>query len=264
MLLGLQYLHFCDVIHRDIKADNILISHDGIVKMADFGSSKNAIVEQITNSNHKQITGTPMWMSILYGLYGKASDVWSLGCTIIEMLTGDLPYPHLATAGGPYSILYRIANERLVPNIPNFLGDDAKSFLQMCLKPDPADRATVDELLNHPFIVAPVNPNTLLKVSAPIFNDEHEKYEDENSFLSYDGSDHFGSYPNSYNEEPLAGSPIHSPKSPFNPFKFDVAGRRGSALEAGTRSKEVFSPRRPSLGMILGSVRAWDIAKNNK
>jgi serine/threonine protein kinase len=97
-LQGLLYLHSQGVIHRDIKGDNILTTKDGEIKLADFGVS--VILEQSANnlgheSKSFSFAGTPFWMApevIQGGKVTAASDIWSLGCTILELLTGKPPY----------------------------------------------------------------------------------------------------------------------------------------------------------------------------
>lgn len=97
ILEGLDYLHCSDVVHCDLKAANILTTKTGNVKLSDFGVSLNLrAVEQI-----KDVAGTPNWMAPevieLKGASTK-SDIWSLGCTVIELLTGRPPYGDIPNA----------------------------------------------------------------------------------------------------------------------------------------------------------------------
>ncbi|XP_019171587.1 PREDICTED: mitogen-activated protein kinase kinase kinase 1-like isoform X2 [Ipomoea nil] len=95
ILSGLHYLHLRDVVHRDIKCANILVDVNGSVKLADFGLAKATKLNDI-----KSCKGTPFWMAPEVvnrktNGYGRAADIWSLGCTVLEMLTGQIPYSNL-------------------------------------------------------------------------------------------------------------------------------------------------------------------------
>jgi serine/threonine protein kinase len=91
ILEGLHYLHCCDVVHCDLKAANILTTKTGNVKLSDFGVSLNLKAIE----REKDIAGTPNWMAPevieLKGASTKA-DIWSLGCTVVELLTGRPPF----------------------------------------------------------------------------------------------------------------------------------------------------------------------------
>lgn len=104
VLQGLLYLHEQGVIHRDIKGANILTTKEGLVKLADFG------VATKSNVSESSVVGTPYWMAPeVIELSGAttASDIWSLGCTVIELLDGKPPYHTLQ----PMPALFRIVND---------------------------------------------------------------------------------------------------------------------------------------------------------
>ena len=99
ILEGLHYLHRSDVVHCDLKAANILTTKNGNVKLSDFGVSLNL---RAMEREMKDVAGTPNWMAPevieLKGASPK-SDIWSLGCTVIELLTGRPPYADIGTNG---------------------------------------------------------------------------------------------------------------------------------------------------------------------
>ena len=105
VLHGLLYLHEQGVIHRDIKGANILTTKQGLVKLADFG-----VATRTTTLHESSVVGTPYWMAPeVIDLSGAttASDIWSLGCTVIELLDGKPPYHKLQ----PMHALFRIVND---------------------------------------------------------------------------------------------------------------------------------------------------------
>nr|XP_043622709.1 mitogen-activated protein kinase kinase kinase 18-like [Erigeron canadensis] len=141
---GLEYIHSCGVVHCDIKGTNILVEEKG-VKIGDLGCAKWA-------NQASQIHGTPMFMApeVAQGQeQGFPADIWALGCTMIEMATGDLPWSNV---DDPVSLLYKIAFCNEIPNIPNELCDQGKDFLSKCFVRDPRQRWTAKQLLNHPYI----------------------------------------------------------------------------------------------------------------
>ncbi|KAL6648411.1 hypothetical protein ACP70R_012635 [Stipagrostis hirtigluma subsp. patula] len=147
ILNGLTYLHERNIVHRDIKCANILVHANGSVKLADFGLAK-----EITKfSAIKSCKGTVYWMAPEVvnpkKTYGPAADIWSLGCTVLEMLTRQLPYPDLEWT----QALYRIGKGE-PPAIPSVLSRDARDFISQCVKPNPDDRPSASKLLEHPFV----------------------------------------------------------------------------------------------------------------
>jgi serine/threonine protein kinase len=104
VLKGLLYLHEQGVIHRDIKGANLLLTKDGHVKLADFG------VATKSNVSEYSVVGTPYWMApevIELSGASTASDIWSLGCTVIELLDGKPPYHKLQ----PMQALFKIVSD---------------------------------------------------------------------------------------------------------------------------------------------------------
>ncbi|KAH7654736.1 Mitogen-activated protein kinase kinase kinase protein [Dioscorea alata] len=160
ILSGLKYLHDRNVVHRDIKCANILVSSNGSVKLADFGLAK-----EITKLNVlKSCKGSVYWMAPEVvnpkSSYGPAADIWSLGCTVLEMLTRQVPYPNLEWPQAFYKI-----GQGEKPPIPNILSRDARDFIQKCVQFNPDDRPTASELMEHPFIKTPLSASTSPDVS---------------------------------------------------------------------------------------------------
>lgn len=149
ILHGLKYLHDRNVIHRDIKCANILVHTNGLVKLADFGLAKAAKLNDV-----KSCKGTAFWMApevVRSKGYGLAADIWSLGCTVLEMLTRSFPFSGLEHM----TALYKIGQgER--PFVPDTLSSDAQDFILQCLQVDPSLRPTAAELLDHPFVKRPL------------------------------------------------------------------------------------------------------------
>ncbi|KAL4937968.1 hypothetical protein BDV06DRAFT_202010 [Aspergillus oleicola] len=146
VLHGLLYLHDQGVIHRDIKGANILTTKEGLVKLADFG-----VASRTTGLSESSVVGTPYWMAPeVIELSGAttASDIWSLGCTVIELLEGKPPYYNLQ----PMPALFRIVNDDHPP-LPQGASPIVKDFLMQCFQKDPNLRVSARKLLKHPWIV---------------------------------------------------------------------------------------------------------------
>ncbi|KAG6556059.1 hypothetical protein Mapa_002000 [Marchantia paleacea] len=158
ILEGIQYLHAQEIVHCDIKGKNVLVGSSG-VKLADFGAAKRMGDGSVVDS---QLTmkGTPLWMApevVALAEQGPASDIWSLGCTVLEMATGKAPWIHIANgAANPFVALYHIHRSEQVPELPSCLSEQAHDFLRKCFQRDPRVRSTAEELLKHPFITESV------------------------------------------------------------------------------------------------------------
>uniref|UniRef100_A0A8C2IMU8 Serine/threonine-protein kinase TAO3 n=1 Tax=Cyprinus carpio TaxID=7962 RepID=A0A8C2IMU8_CYPCA len=146
-LLGLAYLHSHNMIHRDVKAGNILLTEPGQVKLADFGSASIA-------SPANSFVGTPYWMApevILAmdeGQYEGKVDIWSLGITCIELAERKPPLFNM----NAMSALYHIAQNDSPTLQSNEWSDAFRSFVDYCLLKLPQDRPSSAELLRHEFV----------------------------------------------------------------------------------------------------------------
>ncbi|OAE26023.1 hypothetical protein AXG93_4601s1220 [Marchantia polymorpha subsp. ruderalis] len=142
---------------RDVKCDNVILDDSGTCKLCDFGVARQLLSSQ---DQAKTQIGSARWMApeiirpyrrpdgtCLLG-YSKPADIWSLGCTVLEMITGDVPFPEVTNN---IAVLYKVGKGS--PEVPTNLPEDMKDFLARCLRTDPAGRDTAQELLQHPFIV---------------------------------------------------------------------------------------------------------------
>lgn len=161
ILDGLHYLHCHRIVHRDIKGANILTTKSGVIKLADFGSSKGVADLVETGSGNVSLRGTPYWMApevIRQVSTGRQADIWSLGATIIEMSTGKPPWSEHTTQ---VTALFQIAVATEPPTFPEGFSDDGKDFLNLCFKRQPKERPNALALSRHKFITTEVPSATI-------------------------------------------------------------------------------------------------------
>ncbi|KAG6820991.1 hypothetical protein H0H93_008620 [Arthromyces matolae] len=162
VLLGLSYLHKVPVIHRDIKAANILVAATGKVVICDFGVS--ALLAS-SSSKRNTLTGTPHWMApeLLQTLpvYDTKADIWSLGIAVYEMIRGSPPH-HTLENIKVMDLIPKATPPRLGENEG---GKELRDFVAMCLRESPSERLAADELSKSKWIRATA------KVSVSILRD---------------------------------------------------------------------------------------------
>ncbi|KAK7073372.1 Serine/threonine-protein kinase TAO1 [Halocaridina rubra] len=230
-LQGLSYLHSLGKIHRDIKAGNILLTENGTVKLADFGSAS-------INSPANSFVGTPYWMApevILAmdeGQYDGKVDVWSLGITCIELAERKPPYFNM----NAMSALYHIAqNDAPKLSAPDW-SKDFQHFVESCLQKTPPDRPTSARLLSHEFILRHrSSPHIILDLIArtkkAVREFDNLNYRKMKKILLYETESQQGDVEDS-TEEDAAGGDSSKSNSITSEQSVQSAGPSGNAGEA--------------------------------
>lgn len=144
LFAGLAYLHDQRVLHRDIKPANCLISAKGTIKLADFGISRMGLSLQTQN-----ISGTPAYMSpdAINGRYSVASDLWAVGCTLLELITGEQPWGHLGLESST-QIIFHIATSPKPYPLPDSISPYLREVLSKLLNLDPDQRGTAKDIMS--------------------------------------------------------------------------------------------------------------------
>ncbi|XP_039715672.1 mitogen-activated protein kinase kinase kinase 3 isoform X2 [Pteropus medius] len=155
ILEGMSYLHSNMIVHRDIKGANILRDSAGNVKLGDFGASKRlqticmSGTGVCSGTGMRSVTGTPYWMSpeVISGEgYGRKADVWSLGCTVVEMLTEKPPWAEYEAMAA----IFKIATQPTNPQLPSHISEHGRDFLRRIFV-EARQRPSAEELLTHHF-----------------------------------------------------------------------------------------------------------------
>ena len=175
VVLGLEYIHFQGIIHRDIKPGNLLITLDGTVKISDFGVSHLAKMDEVGNLlpendlDLAKTAGSPAFFAPelcqfeTRPVITKAIDVWALGVTFYCLLFGREPFPNVQ---GEMELYHKIRTEEIEPpaDRADRIDADTKDLLKRLLIKDPKQRITLPQVRRHPFITKDIpNPKTWIE-----------------------------------------------------------------------------------------------------
>lgn len=150
ILEGVCYLHSNMIVHRDIKGANILRDSVGNVKLGDFGASRRLQTICLSGTGIKSVMGTPYWMSpeVISGEgYGRKADIWSIGCTVVEMLTQRPPWAEYEAMAA----IFKIATQPTNPTLPPHVSDHSRDFLKQIFV-ESKHRPAAEDLLRHTFV----------------------------------------------------------------------------------------------------------------
>ncbi|XP_057967766.1 mitogen-activated protein kinase kinase kinase 20-like [Malania oleifera] len=222
LLRGLRHIHACGYVHCDLKPDNVLLflpnSGSGIAKfvpkIADFGLAKR------TSKQDFRFRGTPLYMSpeaVVEGIQGPSSDVWALGCVVLEMLTGRPPWDGVAFLDRE-RLLSRIRTPNQLPKVPCSLSKEARDFLKKCFVRKAPFRSPAEKLLSHPFVAELDCKDDESETNSFDEDDEEEdvlypvkslsETETETETETDDEYSLFSSYDHSYNSEKFFSSSV--------------------------------------------------------
>merc|ERR1712000_205338 len=151
IVTGLAYLH-----GREIKGANILVDNKGGIKISDFGISKKIEASNIlggagNNKNRPSLQGSVFWMApevVKQTSYTRKADIWSLGCLVVEMMTGSHPFPDCSQL----QAIFKIGGAKISPTIPDHASEEAQAFLTQTFEIDHNRRPSADELMLSPFL----------------------------------------------------------------------------------------------------------------
>ncbi|KAF4077203.1 hypothetical protein AMELA_G00205430 [Ameiurus melas] len=230
MLEALVYLHSMKIIHRDLKAGNILLTLDGDIKLADFGvSAKNTKTLQRRDT----FIGTPYWMAPEVVMcettkdapYDYKADIWSLGITLIELAQIEPPHHEL----NPMRVLLKIAkSEPPTLDQPSKWSTDFKDFLKRALDKNPESRPSASQLLQHHFVSSVKTNRPLMELVAEAKAEVMEEMEEDSNEEADEDENHDitappGKDPSETSQTSLEGEHTPLPESPIDaePLKLE-------------------------------------------
>ncbi|XP_059643066.1 mitogen-activated protein kinase kinase kinase 20-like [Cornus florida] len=190
ILRGLNHIHESRYVHCDMKPENIILLPitTGAVtkfkaKIGDFGLAKRV------EKNDPYLRGTPLYLSpeaVVDNIREPPSDVWALGCIVLEMLTGKPPWDTKEDQDAE-SLLRQIGKGCTLPTIPSKISKEGRDFLKCCFVRTAKFRLTAEMLLNHPYIEGLVDDDGEVEQEDEVFNADL-------SFTFSDNDDEFSSY----------------------------------------------------------------------
>jgi len=162
MLKGIAYLHSKGFVHRDLKSGNVMMSVDGDLKLIDFGLCIDA------TRTTKHMVGSPFWIPpemILRIPHGIEADIWSFAICLLEMINRKPPNRKSSIK----AMFVTATGDPPTAESPKDWSDNLHDFLSLCLKKNPAERATAEQLLQHPFLNITATKSTMKNILMNIF-----------------------------------------------------------------------------------------------
>ncbi|KAA0176781.1 hypothetical protein FNF27_01603 [Cafeteria roenbergensis] len=160
-LRGLGWLHSRNVIHCDVKPDNLLLDDNGTVLLADFGAASMRVAlgspVDASQGGGRRVQGSPYYMSpetMRGDAPTPAADIWGLGATVLELATGRPPWSDRGIRDAPSLFVHVTKDASRLPTIPERLPASLRDFLSQCFRRDPSSRPSAVALLAHPFVAS--------------------------------------------------------------------------------------------------------------